>query len=47
MSSSMARCMQPEFGEEDDYNDVLYDEDIELVSTTTNYSLLSLSSHSF
>jgi len=32
----MARCMIPEFGEEEDYDDVLYDEEIELVSVTTN-----------
>ena len=43
----MARYIQPEFEEDNDYNDELYDEDIELVSVTTNYSLPSLSSHSF
>ena len=40
----MARYMQPEFAEDDDYNDVSYDEDLELVSVTTNYNLTSLSS---
>jgi len=28
------------FAEDGDYNDVLYDEDIELVSVTINYDLL-------
>jgi len=43
----MARFIQPKFAEDDDYNDVLYDEDIEFVSVTTNYNLTSLSSQSF
>jgi len=47
VSSSMARCIQTEFGEDIEYSDVLCDEDVELVSITTNYSLPSLYSDSF